>query len=310
MSKDKNEKPKWWDNNGGFFGSQYIIGDDSTNGYLPNKQETLEERTQREVDGIIKLLDLIENPKIIPNNRRPLILDCPCGYGRHTIELLRKGYHTVGYDINDKHLFKAKQKLNTMLRETYPELKDLDALNLEGFFYKRDMRTLIDCKKWARKYDVIFSGAVSEKFDAVINMFYSFGFFETEEENKKVMEEFYKVLKEKGQLLIHTDVSPEIILQGKNYKLSEKRNIKNGGQLHIEESYNPNSKRISGSWTIIDSEGRTIQLTPYSVRIYSADEFKSMALNVGFSKVDIYGSFNGDSFAPNSNEMIVVAKKK
>ncbi len=57
--KQKLKAPEpWWSNLGGFFGAKYIEGDNSLEGYLPEKQESLEERTRREVDGVIRLLEL------------------------------------------------------------------------------------------------------------------------------------------------------------------------------------------------------------------------------------------------------------
>ena len=294
---NKNKSPEWWDNDGGFFGRQYLIGDNSIEGYIPCKHETLEKRTQREVGGIIRLLNL---------HRGESILDVPCGYGRHTIQLWWMGFDVAGVDINIELLVKACETA-----EIHKMIYDQSQYNILGLpvpgkileFGLRDMRHL------SLPPDANYQKRVGDQYDAVINMFYSFGFFSNDEVNRSVMVGFYNQLKDGGKLLLHTDVSPEMILDGGHYRLSERRNLRDGGQLHIEESYDPKSKRISGSWTICDSDGHATQLTPYSVRIYSAQEFKEMAMSCGFSKVDIYGTFNGDPFTPNSCEMIVVAKK-
>ncbi|CAF4819188.1 unnamed protein product [Rotaria sp. Silwood2] len=62
------------------------------------------------------------------------------------------------------------------------------------------------------------------EFDAVINMFYSFGFFETDEENNQVLQNFYNALKPGGKFLFHTDVNIPRILSGK-YKEDETRHL-------------------------------------------------------------------------------------
>lgn len=209
------------------------------------------------------------------------LLDVPCGYGRHSIELAKRGFKRItGLDINNAHLEKARGESRGLC----------EFLNL-------DMRDLINTK------------FLHSQYHAVINMFYSFGFFNTEEENQRVMRGFFAVLKEHGVLLLHTDVSSEILLQGRDYRLSERRKLKDGGVLHIQEHYDPHSKRMNGFWTIYDSQGNPHQLTPYCVRIYSAEEFKVLAAASGFSQVDIYGSFYGEPFTPDSHEMIVVARK-
>src|SRR3989344_3455024 len=99
---NKNKPSEWWDNDGGFFGSQYMQGDDSITGYLPGKYESLEERTQREVNGTVRLLHF---------NGGESIIDVPCGYGRHSIELAKRGYKVDGYDLNQEHLIEASKRM-------------------------------------------------------------------------------------------------------------------------------------------------------------------------------------------------------
>jgi SAM-dependent methyltransferase len=259
MTKTKRKKVEWWNDNGGFFGEKYMKGDDSIEGFIPGKIQDLESRTQREVDGIINLLD----GKIYS------LLDLPCGYGRHSKQLSKMGMHVVGMDINDILIKYAKHDTKAQI-------------------VKGDMRNI-----GVEHY---------EKYDAIINMWYSFGFFEDEKDNTRTMQEFYNALKQCGQLLLHTDVSPEILSGGK-YRLKETRTLKEGN-LVLEEWYDQKTKRMHGIW-IVNSK----QLTPYSVRIYSKDEFETMAKNSGFSDIRFYGSFEKDSFTPQSSELIMVARK-
>jgi len=292
------DNQEWWNNQGGFFGSGYLIGDDSVEGYLPEKSETLEERTKREVDGVLKLLNPRENA---------WILDVPCGYGRHSIELAKRGYFVNGNDINEEFLKIAKETAKRELaslpafRKPNFEKRDMRTLMLpEESFYLPNRQKLTHLKPEDSKW--------RNHFDGLINMFYSFGFF-TDEENKETMQSFYDSLSEErhGKLLLHTDVSPEMINSG-HYRLTEKRKLQNGGSLVIEEEYDERTKRINGLWRIEDgTDAKT--LTPYSVRIYTREEFDEMARQAGFSKVDFYGSFNGERFTPESKEMIMVAEK-
>lgn len=242
----------WWENEGGFFGSNYIKGDNSLNGYLPNHKETLSERTLREVKGIEYLLQLKKSAKI---------LDVPCGYGRHSIELAKRGYGVDGFDINAEHLRRANKLVLDSITD-FP-LDEDTCSNIPVFSYV-DMRNLAEFQYL--------------QADAVINMFYSFGFFQTDEENESVMKGFCNQLKPGGQLLLHTDVSPEMILEGKKYKMCETRDLSQREKLRITEEFNPNSRRVEGNWTIISESGEETLLTPYSVRIYTAQEFQEMDL--------------------------------
>ena len=49
---------EWWENGAGFFGYNYIRGDNSLRGFLSDRELNLVERTKREVRGIVRLLNL------------------------------------------------------------------------------------------------------------------------------------------------------------------------------------------------------------------------------------------------------------
>ena len=270
----------WWDNKGGFFGRNlYMRGDDNLEGYLLGADEALNQRTKREAEGALRLAGI---------NMPSKILDIPCGYGRHSCFFHKMGHTVLGIDINEEHLDEAKKYAMS------EEANNRYSRNLQ--FLKGDMRKLP--KK------------IRSKFDLLTNMTLSFGFFEDEEENVQSMREFYRTLREGGKLILHTDVSPEIINSNVGYPLSEKRNLRDGGKLFINEKYDPISKRLNGTWTLIGEKGEEEQLTPYSVRIYTANEFMDMAREVGFKSAEVYGSFQGEKFDKNtSKEMILVAKK-
>ncbi len=215
----------------------------------------------------------------------------PCGYGRHTIELIIRGYVPKGIDINAIHIAEAEKRLylEAKKRNKNPHFEP----TCWGYFGMGDMRDMIDQR---------------EVYHAIINMFYSFGFFETDKENEQVMDEFFKSLKPHGQLLLHTDVSPEILASGR-YKFEEVRNLTSEKKLYILEEYNSQTKRMNGSWSIIQTDGKEERLTPYSVRIYSREEFEDMAKNIGFRETKFYGSFEGEEFSKDSKELIMVARK-
>src|ERR1044072_9087034 len=98
------EGKKFWDDGAGFFGRGYMEGDNSFEGFLSTSMN-LQARTDREVQGVIRLLDLQPGDSI---------LDCPCGYGRHSIALAERGFQVVGSDINSEMLAPAIQRSKGM----------------------------------------------------------------------------------------------------------------------------------------------------------------------------------------------------
>ncbi|MCP5053159.1 MAG: class I SAM-dependent methyltransferase, partial [bacterium] len=107
------------------------------------------------------------------------ILDLCCGPGRHSVELAKKGFRVTGVDRTPFLMNKAKEKAKTE--------------NVDVEWVLEDMRE--------------FSRPNS--FDLVLNLFSSFGFFETEEDNLEVLKQMHRNLKENGIAVIDT-MSKEI----------------------------------------------------------------------------------------------------
>ncbi|MFH1551794.1 MAG: class I SAM-dependent methyltransferase [bacterium] len=133
MQIKKKQISKWWAEKDGFFGKHYLEADNSIKGFLFDREKTLKERTLTEVNGLISVLDLRGYEKI---------LDIPCGYGRHSIELAKRGFSLVGSDLNSIHLRKAK--------------RDVEKAEVKIKFVKEDMIKI--------RYD--------SEFDVLINMFF------------------------------------------------------------------------------------------------------------------------------------------
>ncbi len=263
-----NENPNWWTEEAGFFGKHYLEGDNSREGYLIGQKQTLEQRTQAEAEGIIRLLDLKGEERI---------LDVPSGYGRHSIALTRKGFKVTGVELNAVHLGEA--------------IRSAEAAQVSPNFVKGNM---IDI-------------AHQEEFDAVINMFYSFGFFETDEENNKVLQNFYNALKKGGKFLFHTDVNIPRVLSGQ-YREDEMRNLASGKTLRIIDKYNPQDKRIHGTWIIKGTDGKE-EKKDYSVRVYTKEEFINLCRQVGFTNFEVYSDWDKTPYSENSEDMIIIAQK-
>ena len=97
------------------------------------------------------------------------ILDLACGKGRYSIYLNQKGFHVTGIDLSRESIEEAKLAENEHLH-----------------FHIHDMR---------KEY-------CAGCFDYTLNMFTSFGYFETKEENAQVVIAAAKTLKPGGKILI------------------------------------------------------------------------------------------------------------
>ena len=101
------------------------------------------------------------------------MLDVPCGQGRHSHLLAEAGYDVDGLDYSDELLSVARK------RGTAGHLR----------YVRGDMRQMLT--KW------------TARFDAVLNLFTSFGFFAHPSDDARVIAEFARVLKPDGVLVWH-----------------------------------------------------------------------------------------------------------
>jgi len=259
---------KWWQEEYGFFGDFYFKGDHSLHGYLSARALTVPQRTKEEVHGVRHLLRLEEGNSV---------LDLPCGYGRHSIALAEMGMNVVGGDINRYFL----------------SLAEADARRRE---VKVDFR-LIDMRQIP----------YADEFDAAINMCYSFGFFETDEENLNVLRRFLRALKAGGRFLMHTDVNLPRVRAG-TYKEDETRDLESGATLRVIDHYDPETRRINGAWVITGRDGFSTR-KDYSVRVFEKDEFIGMCREVGFRECVAYSTWAGDPWSKDAEELMFVATK-
>ncbi len=220
--------------------------------------------TAGEVDGIIRLAELPEKAEI---------LDCCCGMGRHTMEFASRGYKMTGVDLSKVYLDKAVREAAEKeldIRWSRMDVRDLDYIN---------------------------------RFDSVINMFSSFGYFEDPDDDLLLLKKIRRALKEKGTLFIEMWGKEVLARDFEERVWFEREGIK----ILLEYSVDLNWTELHNRWLFYQNE----KMTEYTFhhRIFSASEMASLLWQAGFEQVDIYGSFKGDLYDHKAERLILVAHK-
>lgn len=218
----------------------------------------------KEVEDIISLADLETDMDI---------LDLCCGIGRHSVELADRGYDVTAVDITEHYLEKARKKA---------EKRGVD---IE--FVKEDMR--------------IFKR--EEEFDIVLNLFTSFGYFEDQDENVKVLKNVYESLRPEGKLIMDV-MGKEImarIFQEKDWK-------------DIEDDIWLFERDVKKDWSWFEDKMMKVVdggLKEYNTShwIYSAKELQDMLKRVGFSSVEAYGNYDGEPYDEEAKRLVIIAEK-
>ena len=139
------------------------------------------------------------------------VLDLCCGHGRHAVLLAKAGLTMTGLDLSEQYLEQAA--LNAVAAGVGLEL------------VHSDMR------------QVPFEG----RFDAVVNLFTSFGYLNSDEEDMKVLHQVSKVLKPGGRFLIDL-INREWVVS--NYVQDERKTVPEGGTSGVGSGAQSNPEQL------------------------------------------------------------------
>jgi SAM-dependent methyltransferase len=217
-----------------------------------------------EVDNILAVLNLPESARV---------LDLCCGPGRHSLELARRGFQVTGVDRTVLYLDRAREQAA------------VEELHVE--FVQDDMRTF-------RR-----PGA----YDAVLNMYSSFGYFASPDEDRQVLKNIHASLKDGGRLLM--DMMGKEVLAT---IFQERDWHENDGVLFLEE------RKISGDWNYIQNrwimiDGDARAEFEFPLRIYSGTELSRLLAKCGFRSVQLYGDLPPKPYDQNANRLVALAVK-
>jgi SAM-dependent methyltransferase len=202
------------------------------------------------------------------------VLDLPCGPGRHTLEFARLGCHVTGVDRTTCYLDEAR-------------LRAQEA-GLDVELVQADMR------EFAR----------SEAYDLAINLFSSFGYFEDQADDVKVLSNFYTSLRPGGMLVMD--------LMGKEnlariFKPHDWHELEDGTLVLEEREVTRNWTWIENRWILI--KGGQRHDFSLSFRLYSAAELEHLLVLVGFDLIDFFGDLAGAPYHYGAQRLVAVARK-
>jgi D-alanine-D-alanine ligase len=225
--------------------------------YLKTDADVVEDKqiTNKEIDLFTEFLGLDKNM---------VILDLACGQGRHTLELARRGFRYVnGLDRSHYLIRKAK---NIALTE------GLNASFKEG-----------DARKLPYQTDI---------FDLVMILGNSFGYFESTEDDLKILKEVFRILKPNGRFLI--DVADGNYLRD-NYNPRSWEWIDNKHFVCRERSLASDNQRLISREVISNIDKGVIVDQFYAERLYSQELLGEILSKSGYKEIHFLGNYETDS---------------
>ncbi len=242
-----------------------IFGDD----YSWFMEELLEQRSDQEVDTILGLLELPDAAEV---------LDAPCGHGRISNRLAARGLRVTGLDRSRRFLELARERAAAA-----------GAAGVEVEYVEGDLRELP------------FEG----RFDAVLNWFSSFGYFD-DEGNRRVLEGFRRALKPGGRLLLE-QASRELLIRNlPAHGVPAVWMTERGDDLLIDKvSFDPAAGR-SHTERIVVRDGQ-VRRTEFSLSQPTASQLGDWMRAAGFDEVEAFDE-SGGPFAATSRRLLMRAR--
>ena len=225
-------------------------------------------KASAQVDDLLKLAGLTPPAHL---------LDLCCGPGRHALELARRGFHVTGVDRTERYLEAARRKAAE------------EGLAIE--FVCEDMRR--------------FSRPAA--FDAAINLFTSFGYFEDRAEDLQVLCNLYASLKP-GARLIMDLVGKEVLARSFRERDWHWLDEDSGVLMLEERRLSQGWGWIESTWTLIRENDRVSRT--FSLRNYAGTELAALLMQAGFRSVALYGALSGAPYDQNAQRLVAVAEKK
>ncbi len=196
------------------------------------------------------------------------VADIPCGKGRHSLYLNKKGFVVSGADLSPESINYAQTFSNPSLD-----------------FFIHDMR-----EHFAEK-----------KYDAVLNIFTSFGYFDDQKDNQRCVDAFAKAMKTDGILVMDFINFTKTI---RTICFKESKTI-DGVTFHLE-------KKIEKNHLIKDilftDKGKDYHFQEKVSILYKEDFIKYFTF-AGLKVKAIFGDYHLNPFdSENSDRLILVAE--
>ncbi|HXT18852.1 MAG TPA: methyltransferase domain-containing protein [Gemmatimonadaceae bacterium] len=224
---------------------------------------------ERDRHEVARLMDVLG----LPSGAR--ILDVPCGQGRHAHLFAEAGFDVDGLDYSRELLAKARA------RGTARTLR----------YTRGDMRALP--AQW------------TGRFDAVLNLFTSFGFFADPADDRRVISEFARVLAPGGVVVWYGGSRDGVMAR---FLERDWWQTQDGTLIAQERSFDALSGQlhVHTVWSGPRSHGSR----DHAIRLYTPTRLAELFAEAGLIVEATYDGLRDRPLRRDSSEMLVVARKE
>lgn len=226
------------------------------------RQITTAEMTGREAEFLERTLRLSAGARV---------LDVPCGNGRHSVSLAKRGYAMTGIDQSEEFIEEARRTMPNSIR-----------------WMRGDMRSL----PWTREFDAAFCWGNSFCY---LNR----------DEARDFLRGIARSLNPGALFVVDTGMAAESILPS----LVRNRWFRVGDILMLSENrYDPIESRLDIEYTFV--HGGQTDTRPTSSYVFTSGELRRMHEDAGLSPVGMFGSIDSAKYEIGSPRLILVSETR
>jgi SAM-dependent methyltransferase len=202
---------------------------------------------------------------VLPLKKGDRVLDLACGKGRHAVTLSECGFDVLGVDLSPNSITEAKQFENESLK-----------------FAVHDMREIIP----------------NEQFDGVFNLFTSFGYFDSLEENQKAVDSVARMLVPNGIFVIDFLNAHKVVA---NLVESEAKTV-DGITFNIKRTFDGTHilKHIR-----FEADEQEFSFTE-KVQALTLSDFSTFLNAANFNILDSFGDFDLSPFDETTSDRLIL----
>lgn len=217
-------------------------------------------RNDQEAEGFIS--KLVNNLDLAPMSN---VLDLACGKGRHSVTLNKLGYDVLGVDLSSQSIAHASKMASEHLQ-----------------FAVQDMREPIPGKT----------------FDAVFNLFTSFGYFDAIEDNQRVIQSVKQMLKPGGLFIIDFMNARQVV----DTLIEDEQKTIEGITFNIQREYDGSHiiKHIQ-----FEDDSKEFSYTE-RVQALQLPDFRSLLEDENFQILRTFGDFDLQPYEESSSERLII----
>ena len=203
------------------------------------------------------------------------ILDAGCGLGRISVELAALGLDVTGVDIIQSELDAARESAEA---EGVP----LTLIN-------HDLRSF----------------QAREQFDCAINLYTSFGYCATIEEDMKILKNIADSVKTGGTFILECASRETAIMYFTAGEEFDRAGYKVVTHFEVVGAW----EGLRSQWTLYPLESKQAINHTFIQRLYPATFLRDKLIDFGYSKVNIYGDFDQSPYNEHARTMLIIGKK-